>query len=98
MVFELVEADPPVPPPKPRKLTSAERARPLLESLMADGKTTWHRLAVHPSSRGGAFLAVALRKAFPRSEWEFKAVSLAEVGQSAVYVRWLGTEKKATSL
>lgn len=93
MIFELVEADPPEPPEKPKKpkkLTNAERARPLLEQLMAEGNHKWHRICIHPSPHGAGHLAVVFRKAFPKSEWEFKAVSIPEVGQAAVYARWLG--------
>ncbi|MFP5376920.1 MAG: hypothetical protein ACLGIO_09090 [Acidimicrobiia bacterium] len=96
VVFELVEADPPAPPAKPKRLTNAERARPLLEQIMAEGRTKWQRLAIHPSARGAGQLVGAFRKAYPPSEWEFKAVAIPEVGQSAVYVRWLG--EKATVL
>lgn len=91
VTFELVEADPPVRPPKPRRLTNAERARPLLEQITAENKRTWHRIAIHPSAHGAGALVAALRKAY--GEFEFKAVSLAEAGQSAVYVRWTGTAR-----
>lgn len=90
VIFELVEADPPVPPPKLRKLTNAERARPLLEQLMAEGNRKWHRICIHHSPHAAGRLAVVFRKAFPKSEWEFRAVTIPEVGQGAVYARWLG--------
>jgi hypothetical protein len=93
-VWELVRADPPAPPPKPRKLTAAERARPLLEQLMAEGDRHWHRLALFPSTRLAGNTRGQLVKAYPR-EWEFKAVALREVGQSSLYVRWLGDKAKA---
>jgi hypothetical protein len=86
-VWELVKADPPAPAPK--KQRNVELARPLLEQIMAEGDRAWHRLAVFPSSMGASQTCGRLRKAYPR-EWEWRAVKVAEVGQSALYVRWLG--------
>lgn len=88
-VWELVKADPPAPPPKRQK--NVELARPMLEQLMAEGDKAWHRLAVFPSSMGASQTCGRMRKAYPR-EWEWLAVKVPEVGQSALYVRWLGAK------
>lgn len=89
-LWELVEADPPAPPEKPRKKTSVELARPMLEEIAATANPKWHRLALFPSPRSAAYTAVQLRKHYSKTEWEFRAVSVPDVGQSALYVRWLG--------
>lgn len=93
-VWELVKADPPAPPPKPKRLTVVERARPLLEQLMAEGEKSWHRIAVFPSSMGAGQTRTRLAKEY--REFEFKAVRVPEISQSAIYVRWTG--EKATTL
>jgi hypothetical protein len=94
-VWELVRADPPAPPPKPRRLTSVERARPFLEDILAAGSRDWHRLAIFPTTMGAAQTVGRLRKHYSRVEWEWKAARNPDTGQSAVYVRWLGTKAAA---
>lgn len=89
-VFELVRADPPAP--RSSKTTLVERARPLLEQLMAADERDWHRLAVLPSTAGAGHARARMAKAYGAKEWEFVAARLDEVDQSALYVRWLGVK------
>ena len=88
-VWQLVKADPPAPPPpKPKRLTVVERARPFVEQLVAEGDRDWHRFAIFPSSMAAAQTKGRVAKAYP--EFVFKAVRVAEIGQSALYGRWTG--------
>jgi len=89
-VWELHRAEPPAPPPARSNL--AEKARPLLEEIAAADSHEWYRLAIWPSTRGAGQARGRLRKAFGR-EWEWRAVRLVE--QSALYVRLIGTERRA---
>lgn len=88
-VFELVKADPPEPP---RKKTVAEFVRPLLEEILVAGDHDWYRIVVFPSPNRANFVLAKLRKAFSSTEWEWRGVKIAEVGQSAIYVRWAGKD------
>lgn len=87
-VWRLVKVDPPAPPPKPKKLTAVERARPFVEDIMAAGSRDWHRFAIFPSSMGAAQVRTRVAKAF--REFEFKSVRVPDIGQSALYGRWNG--------
>lgn len=87
-LWELVRADPPAPPPKPRKLTAVDHARPFVEQLMAEGDREWHRFAIFPSSMAAGQTRTRVAKAY--REFEFKAVWVPEVSQSAIYGRWTG--------
>ena len=88
-VWQLVKADPPAPPaPKPKRLTVVERARPFVEQIVAEGDRDWYRFAIFPSSMAAAQCRARIAKAYP--EFEFKAVRVAEIGQSALYRRWTG--------
>lgn len=87
-VWELVRADPPTPPPK-----MAERVRPMLEQLMAEENREWHRVVIFPKPGSAGYVKGRLAKLYPR-EWEWKAVRLDDVGQSAIYVRWRGGGKR----
>lgn len=89
-VWGLVKADPPAPPPKPKKLTAIERARPLLEQIMAEGERDWHRIAIFPSSMAAGQTRGRLTKAY--REFEFQAVRVPEISQSAIYVKWTGAK------
>ncbi len=91
-VWALVRAEPPAPPPKPRKLTVVEHARPFVEQLMAEGDHEWHRFAIFPSSMGASQTVGRLRKAY--REMEFQSVRVADIGQSAAYGRWTGKAKR----
>lgn len=93
-VWELVQADPPAPPEKPRKKTAVELARPLLEEIASSANSEWHRLAVFPAPRSAAQTRTRLSKAYSKADWEFRAASIPDVGQSALYVRWLGGGKE----
>ena len=79
---------PPHPPPKPKRLTAVERARPFVEQIVAEGDRSWHRFAIFPSSMAAAQNKGRVAKAY--REFEFKAVRVAEIGQSALYGRWTG--------
>lgn len=87
-VWELVKADPPAPPEKPRRLTVVEKARPLLEQLMAEDLRDWHRIAVFPSSMAAGQTKGRLARRY--REFDFRAVRVPEISQSAIYVRWVG--------
>jgi hypothetical protein len=87
-VWELVKADPPAPPTPKKKPTAVELARPLLEEIMAEGSKDWHRIALFPSSMAAGQNRGRIAKAY--REFEFRAVRVAEISQSAIYVRWLG--------
>ena len=87
--WQLVKADPPAPPPpKPKRLTVVERARPFVEQLVAEGDRDWHRFAIFPGAQAASQCRARIAKAYP--EMEFKAVRVAEIGQSALYGRWTG--------
>lgn len=90
-VWQLVKADPPAPPPKAKKPTAVERARPFVEEIMAEGDRDWHRFAVFPSSMAAAQTKGRVAKAY--REFEFQAVRVPEIGQSALYGRWLGKSR-----
>ena len=86
-VFELVKATPPDPPPK--NVTITERVRPFLEEILEKDDRDWYRLAIYPGTGAGQGTA-RLTKTYSNKEWEFRSVQLREVGQSAIYVRWIG--------
>jgi len=88
--WELVEADPPAKTLPLSRVSSVERARPLLEEIMASGSRAWHRIALFPSPLAAGQVARRLRRRYPANEWEWQAVSLKEVGQSGLYVRRTG--------
>jgi len=85
-VWGLVRANPPAPPPKKSQL---DQVRILLEEIVAKGSGEWWRLGVFPSRTAAAHMAGRLRKRHSSTEWQFEAVSVPEVGQSALYARWL---------
>lgn len=93
--FTLVKADPPAPPRPSYRKTLVEKIRPSLEQIMAEGSHDWYRVALY-EGRGAGVAKGRLAKAY-RTEWEWRSVWLPETGQSAVYVRWLGTEPAALS-
>jgi hypothetical protein len=88
-VFQLVKADPPEKVRKPSRTSLIEKVRPLLEQLMAAGERDWHRIALYPKARAAAPNKGRLAKAYGEFEW--RAVRLPEVDQSAIYVRWTGS-------
>ena len=65
-----------------------ERARPFVEQLMAEGDRDWHRFAVFPSSIAAGQTRGRVAKAY--REFEFRAVRVPEISQSALYGRWVG--------
>ena len=87
-LFELVRSDPPEKVRKPHRTSLIEKVRPLLEQLMADANEDWHRIALYPKAHAAAPNKGRLAKAYGEFEW--RAVRLPEVDQSAIYVRWLG--------
>lgn len=91
-VWGLVRADPPPPRPKPKKLTAVERARPLVEQLMAEENREWHRFAVFPSSMSAGQTKGRVAKAY--REFEFLAVRVPDISQSALYGRWTGEKPR----
>jgi hypothetical protein len=94
-VWELVRADPPSPPPKPRKLTAVERARPFLELILEAATTDWQRVAIFPTTMGAAQVRARVSKAYSKAEWEWRSAKNPDTGQSALYVRWRGTPSGA---
>lgn len=91
-VIELVKANPPA---KARKgygrkhLT--EIVRPLLEELLVRQDRDWYRCCLFFKAKQASMNVWRLERRYG-SEWEWTARVLEEEGQSAIYVRWVGTK------
>lgn len=89
-MWALVREDPkPAKPPKPKRLTSAERVAPFLEVIAGAASADWHRVGLFSSGHSAGQTRSALAKAYPEG-WEWKAARDGE-GRPAVFVRRLGT-------
>jgi hypothetical protein len=90
-VVRLVKADPP-PLVKPTQPKLTELVRPLLEEILVSQDRDWFRVVLFFKDRQAAMNLKRLRDAHSRTAWQWEARRLSEVGQSAIYVRWVGTE------
>lgn len=88
-VVELVKAE---PPEKPRKLSLAEQVRPLLEEILTTQDRDWFRVILFFKANQANFNIKRLVESHSKTEWEWRAVKLVEVDQSAIYVRWVGKD------
>jgi hypothetical protein len=92
-VVDLVRADPPAPPAPKRKPSLAEQVRPFLELLLVEGDRDWYRVVLFHKARQAAMNIKRIRESHSKADWEWRAVKLDEVDQSAIYVRWVGKER-----
>lgn len=65
-------------------------ARPFLEEILVTGSREWHRIVIFPTANRANFVIARLRSAYSKAEWEWRGAKLLEVGQSAIYVRYIG--------
>ena len=89
-VIELVKADPPPVVKRSYYRPLSEQVRPLLEQILVDADRDWFRVILFFKAMSAPLAVRKLRQSYSNTEWEFEARKLAEVGQSAIYVRWVG--------
>ena len=89
-VIELVKADPPPVVKKSYYRPLSEQVRPHLEQIVVAEDRDWFRVVLFFKAMSAPIAVRKLRQAYSKTEWEFEARKLDEVGQSAIYVRWVG--------
>lgn len=91
-VWELSREDPPAPPPKPKKLTPAELAQPLLDAIVATSRATGtrdsYRIALFASTYAAGQIRKRLEAAFSAEVWEFSSTRDRK-GRPAIFARWI---------
>lgn len=92
-VIELVKADPPPLVKKSYYRPLSEQVRPLLEQILVAGDRDWFRVVLFFKAMSAPMSVRKLRQAYTKGEWEWEARKLDEVGQSAIYVRWIGEQR-----
>jgi hypothetical protein len=84
-VWELVKEEPPGPPPRPKKLTPAERVQPFLEAIVEARDPEWHRVALFGHITGARGARTKLAREFG-APWQWKATN-DHNGRPALFVR-----------
>jgi hypothetical protein len=95
-VIELVKADPPPVVKKSYYRPLSEQVRPFLEQILVAGDRDWFRLVLFFKAMSAPVALRKVRQAYSKTEWQFEARKLDEVGQSAIYVRWIGQEGRTS--
>jgi hypothetical protein len=93
-VIALVKADPPAVVKKSYYRPIAEQVRPLLEEILVAGDRDWFRVVLFFKAMSAPLAVRKLRQTYSKTEWEFEGRKLEEVGQSAIYVRWVGSQER----